>query len=121
MAEIPADGLTHLRVSVSETAYMGPGRADLLALIQTTGSIAAAGKAMGMSYKRAWSLIQALNAGFGPVVETQRGGAEQGGTTLTPVGEELLARYRHMQELTRTAIAEDVMALRALSDISARK
>lgn len=121
MAEIPADGLAHLRVSVSETAYMGPGRADLLALIEKTGSIAAAGKAMGMSYKRAWSLIQALNAGFGPVVETQRGGAEQGGTILTPVGAELLMRYRRMQDLTRAAIAEDVMALKRMADLPEQK
>ena len=73
-------GLTHLRVTFSDEFYIGPGRADLLEGIAATGSIAAAGKAMGMSYKRAWSLVQALNEGFGrPLVETSRGGAGQGG------------------------------------------
>jgi hypothetical protein len=58
-------GLTHLRVSFTDTFYLGPGRADLLEGIAQTGSIAAAGKRMGMSYKRAWSLVQALNDGWG--------------------------------------------------------
>ena len=67
---------------------------------------------MGMSYKRAWSLVQSLNEGFGaPLVETQRGGAGQGGAAVTAAGHEVLKRYRHMQERTRTAIALDVKAL----------
>ena len=70
---------------------------------------------MGMSYKRAWSLVQALNDGFGaPLVAASRGGAAQGGATLTPAGQEVLARYRHMQEATRTAIADDLGALTRL-------
>lgn len=112
----PPDGLTHLRVTLSEAAYMGPGRADLLELIAETGSIAAAGRRMGMSYRRAWMLIQALNAGFGTLVETSRGGSEQGGARLTEAGAEVLRRYRHMQAETRQAIAPDVAALRTLAD-----
>lgn len=112
---VPASGLGHLRVVLDEDAYVGPGRADLLELIDKTGSISAAGKAMGMSYKRAWGLVQALNAGFGaPLVETARGGAAQGGAELTPSGRQVLAHYRAMQEKTATAIAADVAALRAL-------
>lgn len=113
-------GLGHLRVVLSEKAYIGPGRADLLEGIAATGSISAAGKAMGMSYKRAWGLVQALNAGFGaPLVETARGGAAQGGAHLTALGAEVLARYRAMQEATEAAIAADVAALRSrISDIS---
>jgi len=116
----PPSGLGHLRIVLTENAYVGPGRADLLDGIARTGSISAAGKAMGMSYKRAWGLVQALNEGFGrPLVETARGGAAQGGAHLTPLGEEVLARYRAMQRATEAAIAEDVSALRALiSDIS---
>lgn len=111
----PEPGLTHLRVTLSDTAYVGPGRADLLELIGETGSISAAGKRMGMSYKRAWGLVQALNDGFGtPLVETSRGGAEQGGTVLTPLGRDVLACYRTMQAKTRQAIADDVSALVAL-------
>ena len=120
---VPASGLGHLRITLDEEAYIGPGRADLLELIDKTGSISAAGKAMGMSYKRAWGLVQALNAGFGaPLVETARGGAAQGGAELTALGREVLARYRAMQDKTAAAIAGDVAALRALkSNISQKK
>jgi molybdate transport system regulatory protein len=122
MADVPEDGLTHLRVTLGETAYIGPGRADLLELIGRTGSISAAGKAMGMSYKRAWSLVQALNAGFGtPLVESSRGGAAQGGAQLTEAGRLVLTRYRSMQDKVRAVIAEDVGALRQAFDMFGRK
>lgn len=115
-------GLTHLRVTLSDAFYVGPGRADLLEGIATTGSIAAAGKAMGMSYKRAWSLVQALNDGFGrPLVETSRGGAGQGGAALTDDGQFVLERYRAMQDATRKAIAADVAALAKKLDMAGRK
>jgi molybdate transport system regulatory protein len=116
-------GLAHLRVAVTDDFYLGPGRADLMELIAETGSIAAAGKRMGMSYKRAWSLVQALNDGFGaPLVAASRGGAAQGGATLTPAGQAALARYRHMQTATRAAIADDLAALiRLQADTSERK
>lgn len=111
---LPLSGLGHLRIVLSEQAYIGPGRADLLDGISRTGSISAAGKEMGMSYKRAWGLVQALNEGFGkPLVETARGGAGQGGAQLTLLGEEVLARYRAMQKAVEAAIADDVKALRA--------
>ncbi|KFC62119.1 DNA-binding domain of ModE [Devosia sp. LC5] len=122
MAGVPADGLSHLRVTLTETGYLGPGRADLLELIGSTGSISAAGKAMGMSYKRAWGLVQALNEGFGIVlVESSRGGAAQGGAQLTEAGKVVLGHYRQMQDKTRAAIAGDVAALRAMLDIASRK
>jgi molybdate transport system regulatory protein len=111
----PVPGLSHLRITLSASAYIGPGRADLLEGIARTGSIAEGAKAIGMSYRRAWSLVQALNEGFGqPLVETSRGGAVQGGASLTAAGAEVLGRYRAMQEKTRTAIADDVAALGAL-------
>ena len=115
-------GLSHLRIALSESFYVGPGRADLMELIAETGSISEAAKRMGMSYKRAWSLVQALNDGFGaPLVETARGGKDQG-ASLTPAGREVLERYRGMQAATRHAITRDVDALLALQiDISERK
>lgn len=107
-------GLTHLRVTFSDDFYIGPGRADLLEGIERAGSIAAAGEAMGMSYKRAWSLVQALNAGFGaPLVATSRGGSGQGGAQLTDAGRRVLAYYRAMQTKASAAIAEDVAAIAA--------
>jgi molybdate transport system regulatory protein len=115
-------GLTHLRVTFSDAFYLGPGRADLLEGIAETGSIAAAGKRMGMSYKRAWSLVQALNEGWGaPLVETSRGGAGQGGASLTADGEFVLLRYRAMQQATREAIAPDVTAIAKRLDMAKRK
>lgn len=106
-------GLSHLRIALTDDFYIGPGRADILELIAETGSISEAAKRMSMSYKRAWSLVQALNDGWGaPLVETARGGAAQGGAALTDAGRDVLSRYRRMQEQTRTAIAADVVALR---------
>ncbi|QQR39500.1 winged helix-turn-helix domain-containing protein [Devosia rhizoryzae] len=117
--DVPEHGLGHLRIVLTEHAYLGPGRADLLEGIAQTGSIAAAGKAMGMSYKRAWSLVQALNSGFGVLVVSSRGGAGQGGASLTPLGTDVLARYRAMEAKAQAAINEDVEALRSMiSDIS---
>jgi molybdate transport system regulatory protein len=115
-------GLTHLRVTLSETFYLGPGRADLIEFIAETGSISEAARRMGMSYKRAWGLVQALNQGFGaPLIETQRGGVGQG-AVVTEAGREVLARYRHMQQATREAIAADVEALtKLMGDMSGRK
>jgi molybdate transport system regulatory protein len=122
MAQVPEDGLTHLRVTLSDSAYIGPGRADLLESIDRTGSISGAGKAMGMSYKRAWGLVQALNEGFGQaLVESSRGGAEQGGARLTEAGRFVLDHYRIMQDKTREAIAGEVTALRQKFDMSERK
>ncbi len=122
MAKAGPVGLSRLRVTLSDTFYVGPGRADLMELIAQTGSISEAAKRMGMSYKRAWSLVQALNEGFGaPLIETARGGKEQG-ASLTEAGREVLERYRGMQEATRRAIARDVEALSALhGDMSQRK
>lgn len=115
-------GLTHLRVTLDENFYVGPGRADLMELIAETGSISEAARRMGMSYKRAWGLVQALNDGFGAaLVETARGGRDQG-ASLTTAGREVLERYRGMQVATRQAIARDVDALIALrTEISQRK
>ncbi|MDB5538349.1 MAG: ModE [Devosia sp.] len=115
-------GLSHLRIALSDSFYIGPGRADLMQFIAETGSISEAAKRMDMSYKRAWGLVQALNEGFGaPLVEASRGGKEQG-ASLTAAGRELLERYRGMQEATRRAIARDVEALGALqAEIAKRK
>lgn len=107
-----AAGLSHLRVTLSEDLYIGPGRADLLDYIAETGSIAEAAKRMAMSYKRAWNLVQALNEGAGQaLVETSRGGPGQG-ALLTKLGAEVLAGYRSMEAATQAAIAKDVALLR---------
>jgi molybdate transport system regulatory protein len=88
----------HLRVVLGRTVAMGPGKAELLEGIADTGSIAAAGRRMGMSYKRAWLLVEELNALFsGPLVDAAKGGAGGGGATLTPLGRRLLGAYRELE------------------------
>ncbi len=78
---------------------MGPGRAELLAHIEAQGSIAAAGRQMGMSYKRAWVLVETMNATFQqPLVEAVKGGAGGGGAGLTETGRRVLAAYRGVLE-----------------------
>jgi molybdate transport system regulatory protein len=103
---------TRLRVVLERDVAIGPGKADLLEGIKTTGSIAAAGRNMGMSYKRAWYLIDSMNTCFrDPVVEAVKGGPSGGGARLTARGEEVLERYRRMEALTAKAIAVELQAL----------
>ena len=92
---------------------MGPGRADLLDGIRATGSIAAAGRRMGMSYKRAWRLAEALNATFaGPLIEASKGGVAGGGAHLTPLGEQVLTAYRDLEATASEAGAAPIATLR---------
>lgn len=112
-----------LRIVLEPDIAIGPGKADILEGIRETGSIAAAGRRMGMSYKRAWLLVETMNRCFRePLVETSRGGSAKGGAVLTTAGQEVLARYRRMEQLTAEAIAGELDALRALlADMSGEK
>lgn len=109
-----------LRVVLAPEVALGPGKADLLDAIRQHGSIAAAGRSLGMSYKRAWSLIEGLNSDFGtPLVHTTKGGKSFGGAELTATGERVLSLYRRMEERTGSAIENDLEAMRKLlADIS---
>jgi molybdate transport system regulatory protein len=105
--------VARLRVVLGRDIAVGPGKADLLEGIRETGSIAAAGRRMGMSYKQAWLLIDTMNGCFTkPLVEAVKGGKAGGGAHLTPLGEEVLARYRRMQTATEEVIAGDLAALK---------
>ncbi|MFD2237021.1 winged helix-turn-helix domain-containing protein [Aureimonas populi] len=107
-------GVPRLRLVFGPQAIIGPGRAELLERVARTGSLAAAGREMRMSYKRAWSLVEELNRTFDtPLVELSRGGAAHGGAVLTPLGAEIVERYRRMQALSEAAIAPDLKALAA--------
>ena len=87
-----------LRLMLGEEIAFGPGKADLLEAIRETGSISAAGKKMGMSYRRAWLLADTLNRCFQePLIDTAKGGNHGGGTTLTEMGENVLRQYRDAQ------------------------
>ena len=87
------------RLMLDEEIAFGPGKAELLKAIQTTGSISAAGKHLGMSYRRAWLLVDTMNRCFQhPLVETATGGSQGGGTRLTPLGLDVLQRYQQLQQ-----------------------
>jgi molybdate transport system regulatory protein len=103
----------HLRVALDEDVALGPGKADLLAHVAETGSIAAAARAMNMSYRRAWLLLAELNNCFrSPLVETAKGGKGGGGSAvLTPMGKTVLKRYQAMVAKTQKAISADLAAL----------
>jgi len=103
----------HLRLALAPGIAFGPGKADLLERIRDTGSIAAAGRVLHMSYRRAWALVEELNASFGEaLVDASKGGSGGGGARLTRRGEDVLRRYRAMQAATLAAIAGDLAALR---------
>lgn len=86
------------RILLGDVRAMGPGKADLLELIDETGSISAAAKRMQMSYRRAWMLVDQMNASFKhPLVRASMGGRGGGGAHITEAGRDILAHYRRMQ------------------------
>jgi len=88
---------------------LGPGKADLLDAVVETGSISAAARAMGMSYRRAWTLIDAMNSDFKlPLVESSAGGSGGGGAHLTETGHEALRRYRAMENKATAAVKKEI-------------
>jgi molybdate transport system regulatory protein len=126
MTEDPAkteDPVLRIRILFGEDAMLGPGKADLLERIRDTGSIAAAGRSMKMSYKRAWTLIDEMNSAFrDPLVESSRGGAKGGGARLTGAGDTVLIHYRKLEEIMAEAGAARINAIQAmLNDIPGGK
>ena len=103
-----------IRIVFGEAEMIGPGKAELLERIDRCGSIAAAGREMGMSYKRAWELVGTLNAMFrDPLVERSRGGPGGGGAVLTEAGREVLALYRSFEHSVAEAGAAQLDALQS--------
>jgi len=112
-----------LRVFLDPDIAIGPGKAEILEGIRETGSIAAAGRRMNMSYKRAWLLVDTMNGCFRePLVKTSRGGRSQGGAQLTETGETVLAHYRRMEAKAAEAVEDEMRDMRALlRDMSEQK
>lgn len=101
-----------LRIMLAPGQWLGPGKADLLEAIADTGSISAAGRRMGMSYKRAWGLVEGLNEMFGaPLVAASRGGAAHGGAGLTDLGDEVLALYRRAESTSLATSTAEIARL----------
>jgi molybdate transport system regulatory protein len=111
----PAEPRLRIRIVFGDREMIGPGKAELLEHVDRCGSIAAAGRAMGMSYKRAWELIGTLNAMFrAPLVDSTRGGPGGGGAVLTDLGREVLAQYRAFEAEAAAGGAARLAALRGL-------
>jgi molybdate transport system regulatory protein len=101
-----------IRIDFGPDSRIGPGKIQLLEQIAALGSIAAGGRALGMSYRRAWELIDELNGIFGrPVVNPKSGGKQGGGAALTALGLELISRYRAIERAAATAAAAQMDAL----------
>ncbi|WP_339947764.1 LysR family transcriptional regulator [uncultured Albimonas sp.] len=104
-----------IRIVFGPDAMIGPGKAELLERIAATGSIAGAGREMGMSYKRAWQLVETLNAMFRePLVRSTRGGARGGGAAVTEAGRAVLAEYRALEAQAEAAGAPHAARLQAM-------
>lgn len=94
------------------TLAIGPGKVALLEAIAQTGSISAAAKTLGMSYRRAWILVDETNRCLvRPAVRAASGGMHGGGTALTPAGDELVRRYRSLERRTETAAERELGSL----------
>ncbi len=103
-----------IRIDLGPFGYIGPGKVALMELISKHGSISAAGKEMGMSYRRAWLLVDEINQIFRePLVEKQMGGSGGGGARLTKLGRDVVGRYRAIEGAAATASAADLRALKA--------
>jgi molybdate transport system regulatory protein len=102
----------HIRIDFSGTCSIGPGKIGLLEGIERTGSLSAAARSLGMSYRRAWLLLHSTNEGFSePVVELSVGGKDGGGTRLTDFGRKLVADYRSFDA------AVEQLAARTFADV----
>jgi molybdate transport system regulatory protein len=101
-----------IRILIGAVVAIGPGKADLLEAIARSGSISAAAREMGMSYRRAWMLVDVLNASFAkPLVSTATGGPRGGGAQLTDFGTDVLKRYRAMEAKAAASIEQDLEQL----------
>lgn len=105
-----------LRLVLKAGFALGPGKADLLDAVRQTGSLAAAGARLGMSGKRVWSLVRAMNEAFQePLIETEKGGAGGGGgARLSTLGLEVLERYRLLEREANAVVNEGMARLRGL-------
>ena len=106
----------HVRIDFSEGCSIGPGKIVLLEGIERTGSLSAAARALGMSYRRGWLLLHSVNDGFTePAVELSIGGRDGGGAKLTDFGRQLVATYREFES------AVDALAVRTFSSMRPKR
>ncbi len=100
-------------VEIGGAKHFGPGPAELLELIEETGSISKAAKAMGMSYKKAWDIIERMNSrGQSPYVIRCKGGTEGGGTVLTPRGKKVLEAFNKLNTKIKAVVEKETTILK---------
>ena len=98
-----------VRILLGSAIALGPGKADLLDAIARSGSISAAARDMGMSYRRAWMLVETMNQSFkDPLVATAAGGKGGGGAKITENGRDVLRRYREMEEKAALSVQDEM-------------
>jgi molybdate transport system regulatory protein len=98
-----------IRIMFRKAIAMGPGKADLLRAIEQTGSISAAARELGMSYRRAWLLVDTMNQCFrSPLVETLTGGQHGGGARVTELGQDVLRRYLDMEAKAARSVEREL-------------
>ncbi|WP_179405174.1 LysR family transcriptional regulator [Burkholderia guangdongensis] len=101
-----------MRIRRGETVALGPGKVSLLEAVREHGSISAAARSLGMSYRRAWMLIDELNRSLkSPATVSEQGGVSGGGCTLTPVGDDIIRLYRAIEDRAAAACADQITAL----------
>jgi molybdate transport system regulatory protein len=111
-----------IRIDLDAEDALGPGKIRLLELIRDLGSISSAGRAMDMSYRRAWLLIDELNRTFRePLVETQKGGGGGGGAQLTAFGREVIRLYRAIGADAAHAADRHLQALQSMRSLAVRR
>ncbi|ANN69613.1 ModE family transcriptional regulator [Bordetella bronchialis] len=104
-----------MRIRKGDLLAIGPGKVALLEAIAEHGSISAAARSLGMSYRRAWLLIDELNRALRePATQSGPGGVSGGGSSLTPVGERIVALYRGIEARAHAACANEIRELTAL-------
>ncbi|QRG06610.1 LysR family transcriptional regulator [Xanthobacter dioxanivorans] len=103
-----------VRIDLGAGNRIGPGKIELLEKIDSSGSISAAGRAMNMSYRRAWELVEEMNGLFNaPLVSARTGGRQGGGTALTPLGHAVVANYRAIEQTAGEAVRLQISELEA--------
>lgn len=105
-----------IRIDLANGERIGPGKVDLLEAIRSTGSISAAARTLGMSYRRAWLLVEDINAALcAPAVAAATGGRRGGGARVTAVGEKVIALYRSIERTAHASVRKQCRAVHRLA------
>jgi molybdate transport system regulatory protein len=117
-----ADNRLSIRLDLVNGDRIGPGKIALLEAIRATGSISGAARRLGMSYRRAWLLVEEVNAALcEPAVAAAPGGKQGGGAALTPVGDQVIALYRSIEQAAQSSASAQFRAVGRLARKGTRR